>query len=278
MNFSNKVNTFFKYMTKKDKILEYRKKHTALRHEYLVLANKYSDYNKTMLNFTIPSSIKGKTIKNGRYTKLKYLLKLRAFIAKEINNSKSDIKYFMNIELGKAYSNPHLHIQLWVSDTSSNAINLIYNKAIKKFELEESRCTITVPNEDTDDDYIFTYVIKDYGKHLSDKEVWDLEIQKKRMRNQIGSKVRFYSKSTDKYTKKIYRIFYKHYSCLRKYANEFISKFISMFFIKQIPQQKVFRESFSNLCVYRTRKICKLLGYFLEFIFVVISCCRDPPI
>jgi len=224
-----------------------------------------------MLTFTIPSTIKGKTIKNGRYTKLKYLLKLRAFIAKELNGT--DIKYFMNIELGKAYSNPHLHIQLWFQSTSSNTIDLIYNKAIDKFSLNKSRCAITEPT--ANDDYIYSYVVKDYSKGLSDKELWDLETQKKRMRKQIGSKVRFYSKSSDTYTQKIYRIFYKYYSCSRKYANEFISKFISMFFIKQIPQQKVFRESFSNLCRYRTRE--SYVFFVLLFIFYVICCCRDPP-
>ena len=305
----DKVNVFVKKWTKSDKIAQYRKKHSAVRHGYYTLANKYADWDKKMVTFTIPSTVKNKRYKIGKYTKLKELLALRAFIAKEINNSKSDIKYFMNIELGKAYSNPHLHVQFWtrpssrhqendtkydkqcsrdmsrtsmsetwgrlfqygkqrifkkknlidemdsicdkqcsdgmsrasMSETSTtsshDSINLIYSKAIKKFNLNTERCITTEPTHDYP---VYHYVVKDYGKGLSDKEIWDLENQKKKMRDQIGSKVRFYSKSSDKFTQKIYRIVYKHYNVLRKYANEFIDKFIGMFFQK--PQQRVLRD------------------------------------
>lgn len=295
------------------------------------MAEKYKSWDKTMLSFTVPSSIRGKTIKRGRYTKLKYLIEIRAYIAKLISNM-DDVKYFMNIELGKAYSNPHLHIQLWtknkvnpktailegayalnvstkgqsamsqeltkpvcvsqntnyvtqnnlstISDTqntatSSNIANLIHNKTAHKFNLQSDRCFITYPEKDID---VYSYVIKDYLKGLSDKELWNLEIQKKRMRDQIGSKVRFYSKSGDKYTKKIYRIVYKYYSCVRKYANEFIEKFISMFFIKNIPQQKCLELYLSKLCRYRTRKIIDLSVFPIILIFDVFCCCRDPPL
>ena len=103
------------------------------------------------------------------------------------------------------------------------------------FELCEKRCITTSP---TTENKIYHYVIKDYSKSLSDKEVYDLQTQKSRIRDHFKSKIRFNSKSGDIFTKKVYRIFYKHFSVLRKYANEFIEKFISMFFIKEIPQQK----------------------------------------
>ena len=325
----DKVNVFVKKWTKSDKIAQYRKKHSAVRHGYYTLANKYADWDKKMVTFTIPSTVKNKRYKIGKYTKLKELLALRAFIAKEINNSKSDIKYFMNIELGKAYSNPHLHVQFWTrpcspsgkngsfcreqendktdkvspplqspwlsgfcskkgqkrakkgnigptcETSSKDSIHLIYNKAIKKFNLNTERCIITEPTHDYP---VYHYVVKDYGKGLSDKEIWDLENQKKKMRDQIGSKVRFYSKSSDKFTQKIYRIVYKHYNVLRKYANEFIDKFIGMFF--QRPQQRVLREYFSELSVYRTRgQLDELRRIFRRVLdgFGVLYACRDPP-
>lgn len=238
------------------------------------MATKYSSWDKTMLSFTVPSSVTGKTIKRGRYTKLRYLIEMRAYVAKLISNM-TDVKYFMNIELGTAYSNPHLHVQLWCENQSITSSNLIMQKTIKKFSLDSNRCIITYPEKDLD---IYHYVIKDYSKNLSDKELWDLEIQKKRMRDTLGSKVRFYSKSGDKYTKKIYRILWRYYSCAREYANEFIDKFISMFFIKTIPQLRCLDEYLSKLCIsiYIVNRTSK--RYVFSFIFYIIPCSLSPPL
>ena len=167
------------------------------------MAQKYMCYNKVLLTFTVPTDRKDKSIKNGRYTKLRTLIEIRAYIAKLLNNS-SDVKYFMNIELGEHYSHPHLHLQLWHNTTSSLTTN-IFEKTISKFNLNKNRCYITEPTHAVP---IYNYVIKDYAKDLSDKQIWDLETQKKRFRKVMGSKVRFYSKSRDEFSKKIYRKIY----------------------------------------------------------------------
>ena len=217
-----------KYLhTKVEKILSYRKKYSAIRHEYFVMAQKYMSYNKVLLTFTVPTDIKEKSIKNGRYSKLRKLIKIRAYIAKLLNNS-SDIKYFMNIELGEHYSNPHLHLQLWIknNDTSSVTTN-IYEKTIAKFDLNKNRCYITEPTHAIP---IYNYVIKDYAKDLTDKQIWDLETQKKRFRKIMDSKVRFYSKSKDSYCKSIYRKLWYGLGIVRDKANEFLYFFINKFF------------------------------------------------
>jgi hypothetical protein len=84
----------------------------------------------------------------------------------------------MNIELGEHYSHPHLHLQLWHKTTSSLTTN-IFEKTISKFNLNKNRCYITEPTHAVP---IYNYVIKDYAKDLSDKQIWDLETQKKRFR------------------------------------------------------------------------------------------------
>ena len=191
------------------------------------MAQKYMSYNKVLLTFTVPTDIKEKSIKNGRYSKLRKLIKIRAYIAKLLNNS-SDIKYFMNIELGEHYSNPHLHLQLWIknSDTSSITTN-IYEKTISKFDLNKNRCYITEPTHAIP---IYNYVIKDYAKDLTDKQIWDLETQKKRFRKIMDSKVRFYSKSKDSYCKSIYRKLWYGLGIVRDKANKFLDFFINKFF------------------------------------------------
>ena len=105
------------------------------------MAQKYMSYNKVLLTFTVPTDRKDKSIKNGRYTKLRTLIEIRAYIAKLLNNS-SDVKYFMNIELGEHYSNPHLHLQLWHKTTSSLTTN-IFEKTISKFNLNKNQKSFT---------------------------------------------------------------------------------------------------------------------------------------
>ena len=242
LNFTNKSKYLY---TKAEKILSYRKKYSAIRHEYFVMAQKYMSYNKVLLTFTVPTDRKDKSIKNGRYTKLRTLIEIRAYIAKLLNNS-SDVKYFMNIELGEHYSHPHLHLQLWHKTTSSLTTN-IFEKTISKFNLNKNRCYITEPTHAVP---IYNYVIKDYAKDLSDKQIWDLETQKKRFRKVMGSRVRFYSKSRDEFSKKIYRKIYYGMGILRKNANEFINFFIDNFFYfnkRNLPKINFFVYCFSEL-------------------------------
>ena len=232
------------------------------------MANKYKEWDKTMLTFTVPSHIQGKTIKKGRYTKLRYLLRLRGYIAKQINNI-PNVKYFMNIELGKAYSNPHLHVQIW-SITSADTVQLLFHKAIDKFDLQEKRCSISLPQQETG---VYHYVIKDYARDLSDKDIWALETQKKRMRTQLGSKVRFYTKSSDKYSKKVYRIFYYYFNVLRGKANEFIERFVNIFFKfskRNMPVVGAFGFLVSKLCYIEQE--CLYEVFFILDVIAFMEC------
>ena len=281
---TNSINKSKYFYTKAEKILSYRKKYSSIRHEYFVMAQKYMSYNKVLLTFTVPTDRKDKSIKNGRYTKLRTLIEIRAYIAKLLNNS-SDVKYFMNIELGEHYSNPHLHLQLWHNTTSSLTTN-IFEKTISKFNLNKNRCYITEPTHAVP---IYNYVIKDYAKDLSDKQIWDLETQKKRFRKVMGSKVRFYSKSRDEFSKKIYRKIYYGMGILRKNANEFINFFIDNFFYfnkRNLPKINFFVYCFSELSnIEQGQLLCMLL--LLKTIFAAwgkwsidvlfYSPTRDPP-
>lgn len=258
------------------------------------MAQKYMSYNKVLLTFTVPTDIKEKSIKNGRYTKLRKLIKIRAYIAKLLNNS-TDIKYFMNIELGEHYSNPHLHIQLWFKNDSNNITSSItqniYDKTIKKFDLNKNRCYITEPTHAIP---IYNYIIKDYAKDLTDKQIWDLETQKKRFRKIMDSKVRFYSKSKDSYCKSIYRKLWYGLGIAREKANEFLDFFINKFFFfnkRNLPKISSLVIKFSILSnkelsdMFRLSSISLQLvltfflmsgRWFIDLLFV--SPCNSPPV
>lgn len=273
----NSTNKSKYFNTKAEKILSYRKKHSAIRHEYFVMAQKYMSYNKVLLTFTVPTDMKDKTIKNGRYSKLRKLIKIRAYIAKLLNNS-SDTKYFMNIELGEHYSNPHLHLQLWVKDTTSASTQNIYNKTIAKFDLNKNRCYITEPTNSNIP--IYNYVIKDYAKDLSDNDLWNLEIQKKRFRKVMGTRVRFYSKSKDVYCKSIYRKLYYGLGIVRDKANDFLDFFINKFFFfnkRNLPKISALVLRFSVLSNKEQERIL-FVSFVWLFDLLFASPARGPPV
>jgi len=281
---SNTIPMSKKRYTKQDKIRNYRLKYANIRHQYYSMCDKYSSYNKAMLTFTIPSKINNAIIQ-GKYSKTAYLVELRTYIAKQFNNANSEIKYFSNIELGSKRNNPHAHIQVWtkpicVSNTNENDIqtNLsiiddtqnnydeiysIYQKTINKFNLNNSRCKITLPEYDKKS---YDYVIKDYRKDISDVELWSNENAKKGIRKHLGKQVRFYNMSADKYSQKIYKIMYHSYNKLRNEVNEFLSKFVGMFYSKNSDRLRVLRELESKLIdIYEQEiKRCFTLGYDIK--------------
>ena len=193
------------------------------------MAEKYKSWDKMMFTFTVPNSVRCKahSVKNSKYTKMRELIEIKASLAKLLSRE-SGIKYFANIELGEKFSNPHLHIQFYCeSMTSAMALHLIRNKIITKYNLNSSLCHITVPEVDTD---IYTYVVKDYSKFLSDDDLWNIDVQKKRYRKFLNKKIRFISMSGDKYTKRIYKKVYWSYSVLRGKADLFLDKLLNTFF------------------------------------------------
>lgn len=238
------------------------------------MANKYKDYEKCMMSFTVPNVVikSHRGIKNGRYSKMRVLVSIKKDLAKLL--SREDIKYFMNIELGKAYSNPHLHVQVW-SATSANLSN-ISKKICTKYNLNQNRCPITYQDEDSDID-VFHYVVKDYAKNLSDDEIWNLDVQKKRYRKQYGKVIRFYSKSCDKHTKWWYRFAYRFYGVVRSRADFFIDKIKNIFSFwkkREIPKVSVFVNIIGNLCKLNNKESNRVF----DFVFDVETAARDPPL
>jgi len=285
LNFTNKSKYLY---TKAEKILSYRKKYSAVRHEYFVMAQKYMSYNKVLLTFTVPDRvIKTHTgIKNARYSKMRVLVDIKAQLSKLISRE-SNIKYFTVIELGDNFSSPHLHCQIWIDSDDISAIDKIKSKIIKDNGLQNNRCHTSAQNTNISNIDIFSYVIKTYSKNLSDDEIWNQEVQKKRYRKHYGKAIRFYSKSTDKYSKDIYRRLYYSLGIVREKANDFLDFFINKFFYfnkKNLPKISSFCFSFGELGYYLTRgfvfqlsSISLQLKFDIDVLFYS-PCCSPPGI
>jgi len=161
------------------------------------------------------------------------------------------------------------------SSTSSITQN-IYEKTIKKFDLNKNRCYITEPTHAIP---IYNYVIKDYAKDLTDKQIWDLETQKKRFRKIMDSKVRFYSKSKDSYCKSIYRKLWYGLGIVREKANDFLDFFINKFFFfnkRNLPKNSSLLIKFSILS-YKEQDDFLFISFNWLFDLLFVSPCLDPP-
>lgn len=251
------------------------------------MAQKYMSYNKILLTFTVPDRvIKTYTgIKNARYSKMRVLVDIKAQLSK-LFTRESNIKYFTVIELGDKFSSPHLHCQIWIDSDNISVIDKIKSKIIKDNGLQNNRCHTSSQNTNISNIDIFSYVIKTYSKNLTDEQIWTQETQKKRYRKHYGKAIRFYSKSTDKYSKDIYRRLYYSLGIIREKANDFLDFFINKFFYfnkKNLPKISSFYFSFGELGYYLTRGfiLIQLLNISLQLKFDIdvlfYSPCLDPP-
>lgn len=230
----------------------YRKKNSAVRHEYYTLASKHSDLSKYMFTFTAGG--KGR----GVYTKLRLINEIKSYVTYLISNSSAEIYFFSNIEIGSELHNPHLHTQIWSDD--KEAVTVIYERVISKFGLTHQRCSLSLPQRTHK---FYNYVIKDYSKDLNDDELWNLEQTKKRMRKTLGLKLRFYSRSKSKYTSKLYRMVYRVFKVLREFADKFLDFFVENFIVKN-SQKKIILDAkkhsnFSSISSFITIKNKELI-------------------
>ena len=233
------------------------------------MAQKYMSYNKVLLTFTVPDRvIKTHTgIKNARYSKMRVLLHIKSQLSKLLSR-KSTIKYFTVIELGDKFSSPHIHCQIWIDSDDTSYIDTIKSKIIKDNDLQHNRCYTSAMNKNISNIEIFSYVIKSFQKNLTDDEIWNQEVQKKRYRKHYGKNIRFYTKSTDKYPKYIYRRLYYSLGIIREKANEFLDFFINKFFFfnkRNLPK-------ISSFC-YASVKLGYIInkGFFVELLSISLQ-------
>ena len=204
---------------------------------------------------------------SGTYSKLRLINEIKSYVTYLIANSKSEIYFFSNIELGHSLTNPHLHTQLWSDD--KNAVQLIYDKVIAKFSLDKKRCRLSVPQQTSTKFY--TYLLKDYAETLTDDRIWKLEQVKKKYRKQLGLKLRFYSRSKSKYQSRLYKIVYHAYGVLRALADNWIEFFLDTFFVRKEKREALLRakkslvlSSFSSFILIKNKGF--VFGLFFHFV------------
>lgn len=136
------------------------------------------------------------------YFKMDVINRVKNYLSLLIRNTKSNIKYYSNIELGCDYLNPHIHCQIYY--TNYKQVLAIRDKIIERYGLFIDYCHVTLPKYDN---VRYDYVIKDY-LIKNDNELLLLDDMKRHYRSRLYKNIRFSAFSKEKYTKKIYKCAY----------------------------------------------------------------------
>lgn len=173
------------------KIESLRKRNKRVLFDYFYLYRRNKHKQKCMITFTVDG--------DDRFLKMHLVNEIRNYFNYLIRNTRNnEIKYFSNIELGRDFSNPHLHIQLFYDNPAQ--ILGIYDKVVEKFGLDPARCVISEPETESD----YSYVVKEYMDY-STQTLIDTDEARREYRNALGSNLRFVSQSSGMYSKEVYK-------------------------------------------------------------------------
>ncbi|WP_321778125.1 hypothetical protein [Sulfurimonas sp.] len=167
---------------------------------YLFMCDRNKDNEKALITFTTP--------KKEAYYKLLHIQEIKRYFSKLLSNLKIDIDKFAVIELGQSMNNPHLHVQLFYNDKDLKRIQKAYIKTLVKFNLHEKLCAFTTTDKTKTHIKYFSYILKEFGMQLSDNELMDLDMARKRLRVEENRNMQFISHSHNLLPHTVYKYLY----------------------------------------------------------------------
>ena len=180
-----------------------RNKNKKVWANYLFLCDKNKNREKALITFTSPQAT--------AYDKLSEIQLIKRFFAKLLTNLRIDIDRFAVVELGENKNNPHLHVQLFYNEDDLAKIKRAYTKTLQHFNLEERRCVFTLADKNKTHIKYFAYILKEYSKKLSDKELLELDNARKKLRVGNNRNMQFISHSHNTLTRDVYKHLYFKY-------------------------------------------------------------------
>ena len=177
-----------------------RTKNARTWSNYLYMCDRNKDNDKALITFTSPQT--------EAYDKLLDIQEIKRHFSKLLSNLKIDLDKFSVIEIGKNKNNPHLHIQLFFHGKDLERIKRAYTKTLDKFNLRHDLCAFsTMDNTKTHIKY-FSYILKEFGKQLSDNELIELDKARSELRVKKNKNMQFISRSHNLLTRAVYKYLY----------------------------------------------------------------------
>lgn len=180
-----------------------RNKNKKIWANYLFLCDKNKDREKALITFTSPQST--------AYDKLSEIQLIKRYFAKLLTNLRIEIDRFAVVELGENRNNPHLHVQLFYDLEDVVKIKKAYTKTLQHFNLEEKRCSFTLTDKNKIHIKYFAYILKEYSKRLSDRELLELDSARKKLRMGNNRHMQFISHSHNTLSRDVYKHLYFKY-------------------------------------------------------------------
>ena len=177
-----------------------RIKNSQLWANYFFMCDRNKNNEKALITFTTPQKV--------AYDKLSHIKEIKRYFSKLLSNLKIDIDKFAVIELGQNKNNPHLHVQLFYNDKDLLKIQRAYIKTLVKFNLHEKLCTFTTTDKTKTHIKYFSYILKEFGKKLSDSELMDLDRARNGLRVEENRSMQFVSHSHNLLTRAVYKYLY----------------------------------------------------------------------
>lgn len=209
-------------MTLKRKKDVERKNNTAVA-KYFALYAENADKAKCMITFTANK----KTIKANTIIKDAFIEKVRSILTRK-RYARCHFKYFVTLELGERYDNPHVHIQVFYDNILP--VKEAYEYIIQKYGLESNNCDLS---EAKKTEISFTYIIKNYYSSNFDEKLEEIKYT-------TYKNIAMYSCSQKSIPNYVIRSLYKNLSQYENWAKHndkyaYILKLIEYGKIKIVP-------------------------------------------
>jgi hypothetical protein len=164
------------------------------------MCDRNKDKDKALITFTSPQT--------ETYDKLLHIKEIKKHFSKLLSNLKIETDKYAVIELGKNKNNPHLHIQIFYNAKDLERIKRAYIKTLYKFNLHEKLCVFTTTDKTKTHIKYFSYILKEYGKKLSDNELIELDEARGKLRVKKNKNMQFISRSHNLLTRAVYKYLY----------------------------------------------------------------------
>jgi hypothetical protein len=184
----------------KSYIKSIRTKNARIWSNYLYMCDRNKDNDKALITFTSPQL--------EAYDKLLHIKEIKRYFSKLLSNLKIELDKYAVIELGKNKNNPHLHIQLFYQGKDLERIKRAYTKTLDKFNLRHKLCAFSTTDKTKTYITYFSYILKEFGKKLSDKELMELDEARSKLRVKKNKNMQFISRSHNLLTRVIYKYLY----------------------------------------------------------------------
>lgn len=170
---------------------------------YLFMSDKNKNREKALVSFTSPL-----TDIDEKVTQIKLI---KNYFSKLLSNLKIDIDKFAVVELGENLNNPHSHIQLFYNYRDFDKIYRVYIKTLLKFNLNQEFCRFSKTDKNQTHIKYFSYILKEYGAKLSDRELIAFDKARNKLRVKENKNMQFISHSHNLLIRPLYKhLYYKH--------------------------------------------------------------------